>query len=88
MERTLNKISRKLKTNLDKFSFESSYAKLNDSKFNVKQMSRKLTKIKHFRLFSTTTSSSSVPKVAVVERFNCNYSETNYPFKRVHCSKM
>ena len=37
MERTLNKISRKLKTNLDKFSFESSYAKLNDSKFNVSQ---------------------------------------------------
>ena len=51
---------------------------------SVKQMSRKLTKIKHFRLFSTATSSSSVPKVAVVERFNSNYSETNYPFERVH----
>ena len=38
-------------------------------------MSRKLTKIKHFRLFSTVTSSSSIPKVAVVERFNSNYSE-------------
>ena len=37
MERTLNKISQKLKTNLDKFSYESSYAKLNDSKFNVSQ---------------------------------------------------
>ena len=37
MERTLNKISRKLETNLDKFSYESSYAKLNDSKFNVSQ---------------------------------------------------
>ena len=26
----------------------------------------------------------SLPKVAVVEKFNCNYSETNYPFKNVH----
>ena len=33
----LNKINRKLKTNLDKFKYEGSYAKLNDPKFNVSQ---------------------------------------------------
>ena len=42
MERRLNKISWKLRTNLDKFSFYSLNAQLNDLKLNVSQTPRQL----------------------------------------------
>ena len=91
MERTLNKISRKMKTNLDKFSYESSYAKLNDSQFNVSQANE-----------SETYKDSALPPLFNGHfKFFCPYGgrcrevqlcriiqKKNYSFKSVHCSKM